>query len=629
MRTFPAAALALFTLGAALSGCLSKPAPAPAGEWDALAMGPLVPVAERHLQPFNATGFFSHTLKAGPYAVALPGKSIDLAVTLPATDGADGVAGRATMNLGLFLPTIPGCDWTKPSLPARCHVPVIADAGPYYGSSKGNSDLQGHCQTIPRQGCALGEGDTVATQPAHRLGKFLIDNFVPYGYAVAQVSVFGTGDSTSCQDLMGHAEQAGLDAAVTWLGTQGWSNGNVSLIGRSYDGSTPWEAATFGNPHLKTIVPISGLTGVYELMWHNGSAELRGAGVLDALYAAMTVDGEPGDATQLLCPSYPGGFAQDAASVLTGGNNAEAGVNTYWTDRSFFDRALANYKGSVYVIHGLQDFNVDPHMSIPLIQQMQQHWQVKGMLGQWNHLYPDRPSEHVATPAGYGHEAYPLSVRYDWAQDLLEWFDWTLNNGTLAPDLHVESQDNMGAWHILSTWPPAHREMALPLGEARMTQSSTGVGGVLPPSVGPTTGLAFTYDPLANDTRIAGIARLDLAVTPTGPGGQVYALLTDQTGKHLGHAILDLRYASGSRGAQPVVPGAAMTVRLEFESMDLHLAAGDSLVLSLAGTGEDYLNSVVSTPLTVSVAGSTLHLPDTTADPGTYFVPPQPAGGSG
>ena len=38
------------------------------------------------------------------------------------------------------------------------------------------------------------------------------------------------------------------------------------MIGKSYDGSTPWQAAMFGAEHdyLKTIVPISGLIGVKE-----------------------------------------------------------------------------------------------------------------------------------------------------------------------------------------------------------------------------------------------------------------------------------------------------------------------------------------------------------------------------
>ena len=75
---------------------------------------------------------------------------------------------------------------------------------------------------------------------------------------------------------MGNAEQLGNDAAVRWLAEQNWSNGNVGLIGKSYDGSTPWQAAMFGNEHdyLKTIVPISGLIGVKELMWKTVAPKL-------------------------------------------------------------------------------------------------------------------------------------------------------------------------------------------------------------------------------------------------------------------------------------------------------------------------------------------------------------------
>ena len=47
-------------------------------------------------------------------------------------------------------------------------------------------------------------------------------------------------------DLMGFAEQEGINAAVEWLATQEWSNGNVGMIGKSYDGSTPWQAAMYG-----------------------------------------------------------------------------------------------------------------------------------------------------------------------------------------------------------------------------------------------------------------------------------------------------------------------------------------------------------------------------------------------
>ena len=152
-----------------------------------------------------------------------------------------------------------------------CKVPVIADVGPYYD-----------------------DGDVSATTPAERLGRFLIENYVPHGFAVAQVSVFGTGNSNHCMDLMGTDEQRGIDAAVSWLGEAEWSNGKVGLIGKSYDGSTPWQAATFGNPSLATIVPMSGLIGVHELMWRNGSMEARGAIMHNGVYGSFGVDGDAG-----------------------------------------------------------------------------------------------------------------------------------------------------------------------------------------------------------------------------------------------------------------------------------------------------------------------------------------------
>ena len=105
------------------------------------------------------------------------------------------------------MPVIEGCDYSSTeNLSPECQVPVIAEIGPYYS-----------------------DGDVDATTPANRLGRMLIENYVPHGYGVAQVSVFGTGESNHCMDLMGTDEQRGIDAAVTWLGTQSWSNGKLEL----------------------------------------------------------------------------------------------------------------------------------------------------------------------------------------------------------------------------------------------------------------------------------------------------------------------------------------------------------------------------------------------------------------
>ena len=114
---------------------------------------------------------------------------------------------------------------------------------------------------------------------------------VPHGYAVAQVSVFGTGMSNHCMDFMGLSEQMGIDAAVTWLGTQEWSNGNVGIVGKSYDGTTLGKLQC-SVIHIENYNPNFWLIKVHDLMWRriNGSKRFSNAqwslGHLDGMETA-------------------------------------------------------------------------------------------------------------------------------------------------------------------------------------------------------------------------------------------------------------------------------------------------------------------------------------------------------
>ena len=235
---------------------------------------------ERSQMQYDGSDIYSRVTQNGTFPIDAVQSVYVEVPSITAADGGSGLTGGAVVHLGLWMPVIEGCDWTAANLSADCQVPVIAEVGPYYN-----------------------DGDVDALTPADRLGKFLIENYVPHGYGVAQVSVFGTGESNHCMDLMGTDEQRGIDAAVTWLGTQPWSNGKVGMIGKSYDGSTPWQAATFGNPHLATIVPMSGLIGVHELMWRNGSMEARGMIMHNGVYGSFGVDGDAED-PENLCEGY-------------------------------------------------------------------------------------------------------------------------------------------------------------------------------------------------------------------------------------------------------------------------------------------------------------------------------------
>ncbi len=607
---------------------------------DASADGPKDPITrvqDRHELNFTIDEGPSDTLEDGPYEI-LEGLGVKVNVPLPATEGAAAAAGMAEVHMGLFLPDIPGCDFDQldlgetvdladiealdgnASTDEGCQVPVVADIGPYYSASTDEAPVTGG------QGPTQLEGDTVATEPAERLGGFLIRQLVPHGYAVAQVSIFGTGDSGHCMDLMGDSEQAGIDAAVEFLGEAPFSNGNVGLTGRSYDGTTPWEAASTAeaNDHLKTIVPISGLLGLRDLMWRNGSSESRGgSGLLYGLYYTFAIDGSPGDAEHLACPDATLlGGPMSWAAYATGGDMAQADA-AYWEERSdFFGKALENYNGSVYLIHGLQDWNVDPHMALPAFGQLQAAGiETKALLGQWDHAYPDRRSDHEDLESGYGEEAFPATVRHDWAQDMLEWFDHYLKGTGEQPQLHAEVQDNQGFWRIHDTYPPEEAK-ALELTLAETAQTSMDPSGVIAP--GQT--ITVSWDPVSEDQplRITGLPTFHVQVTPAGPGGQLFAELRDaETGLRLGHAIMDLRYAEGGDTMQPVVPGQTITAKMQFFAMDVTVPAGHGLELHITSTGEDYLPAATSAPVQVHMTDqSVLTLPTLDATADMYFLPP-------
>ena len=373
-----------------------------------------VPVWERSEWPYITDQPYSFVMEFGPYTLKETDNEWNsshhfVEFDLPLSEG--GAAPNGKVSLGLWLPDVE--EGTK--------VPVIAEFGPYFDEAS--------VQTGPVE------------QPGTWLGSMIIDQILPHGYAFAQVSVMGTGRSNHCMDLMGNAEQLGVDAAVTWLGTQDWSNGRVAMIGKSYDGSTPWQAATFGNEHLATIVPISGLIGVMELMWKNGSSEARAPIMHNGVYGSYGIDGDSEDIGNM-CPDYIIGPGTGVAAWMWGGEAA----GTYWKERYFLDRVLANYEGSVYLIQGMHDWNVDPHMAVPVINQLKDVGiEAKGLFGQWDHDYPDRPDYHFdRSGEGRGREGYPQMTRFDWMQDLLEWFDYYLLDKGEKPGLWVEIQTNQG-----------------------------------------------------------------------------------------------------------------------------------------------------------------------------------------
>lgn len=510
------------------------------------------PVNERHKMDLNMTGLRSQLPEAGPYTWSGPTEHF-VEVDLPPSEQDVGYPGPALMHIALWMPDVePG---TK--------VPVIATIHPYY-------DFGG-------EGVA-GDDSNPNTIPDAGVGAWVLDQFVPHGYALAQVSTFGTGKSTHCQDVKGLGEQIGIQAAVHWLGEQNWSNGNVGLMGKSYAGTTNWEAAQNPSPHLKTIVPISGSIGVQQMFYRNGSSEAR-AMLYDVLYEGATADATEDD--MRMCSDDAIGPVSPFTTWLGAGFGGDE-WNDYWDERYHLQDVLDNYNGSVYIVWGMQDWNVDPYHAFPTHELLhQQGINVRTIAGQWAHNYPDQPDRHSEVTSGYGAEAYPNMTRFDWAVELFPWFEYYLKGIGDEPESYVQMQRNDGRWHIEETWPPEDLSILQVPGDGGNQRVSSTSGG-----------FEITLEISDGPIHISGLPTLHTDVS-TGlcNGGQLFVTMKDgESGLRLGHATMDVRYRDGGYESKPTASLSSYRMLMEFNPMDVIVPSG-ILTLQFSESGEDYIPS--------------------------------------
>ena len=536
----------------------------------------LTPLHERHAMDLDINQTRAVLPINGTYEVLTYTEHF-VSVDLPASEEDVGFPEDDLMHVALWLPDVP--EGTK--------VPVIMTIHPYYDF--GGEGMPG-----------VGDDSNPNTIPDGGVGKWVYDNFISHGYALAQASTFGTGKSTHCQDVKGLGEQTGIQAVVQWLGEQNWSNGNVGLMGKSYAGTTNWEAAQQPSPHLKTIVPISGSIGVQEMFYRNGSSEFRALGY-DAAYQAATSD-LTSDELRICSDDLIGPLNPWSTHLWAHYGGAE--WNDYWDERRHLPDVLENYRGSVYLVWGMQDWNVDPYHAFPTYQLMRDRGiPARGIMGQWAHNYPDQPDRHGELSSGYGAEAYPEMSRMDWAVELYAWFEYWLKDNGPEPQSHVQMQRNDGRWHVETTWPPADLEW-----EEITLDQTTNDGNV----VNSNSEATITVAASDSDRFISGLPTLHLSVMARCDGGQVFATMYDKTDNlRIGHATMDVRYRDGGYDAKPVIPFATYTMQMEFNPIDAIIPAGHEIEIILTETGQDYLPSAcASIGLQVNLdSSSTLSLP--------------------
>ena len=533
---------------------------------------------ERHTLDWKTEGSYSMSLEVGPYSAM---GVQEARITVDTSGVWESGPESSEVHLSYWLPnnTIEGDK-----------VPVIAVISPYFSYGPQGSE------------------STPTNVIGAARGEFIFDNFLPHGYAFAQVAVFGTEESSGCFDYRGAGEGLGIHAAVEWLGTQNWSNGNVGLYGKSYEGATQWEAAAMGSEYLKTIVPMSGTTALHPLLYKNGSAEARSQ-IMHMNYFSSTVDYDQDDFDNI-CPDIVEGLFAGPVTYI--GGEMDPYMQSYYDERSHIDKAFDNWNGSIYWVQGMQDWNVDPHQVFggpPGTNWYQAYvdagFDVRGILGQWGHHYPDQVNSHQTVDPGYGFEALENMTRWDWGQDLFEWFEYYLQGRGPKPSLDAQIQRNDGQWRIEDTWPPKDRKpFTLNLNECE--NDGVFVGGGLPVVGGGQTVIVdCSHINPESSIHISGLPTLHLSAVPTFDGGQVFIEMQDaETGMRIGHATMDVRYHAGGYDPQTVIPGQEITMMMEFQAIDAILPAGHGLRFIFSDQGEDYLAPACGNACTVHILPS-------------------------
>ena len=422
-----------------------------------------------------------------------------------------------------------------------------------------------------------------------------VNLLVEHRYAVAIFNVRGSGESGGCFEWFGPNEQRDQAFLVEWLAKRPWSNERIGMMGLSYHGTTPWEAAVQNPPHLKTIVVAGMISDAYLFSHSPQGATFTIASAFEAEFFALTSALPPtvlgaadpaaiaayaGVLPERICPEVAEFLSTDAIGLVR--HRAEE----FWTERRLIDR-FPRIRASVLLTHGFQDLWVSGHQS-----QESEVWPLlrapkREIKGQWGHEFPNFNSVH------------PGWVVPDWNDQLIAWLDYWLKGRGPKPELGtVTFQDGTGRWHDTPSWPPreAHREVLYLDGNLLGPRaSSTDVSfrslprsteyvdafrascaeAKIPGEVA--AGRVFMTPPLRRPVVLAGNPFVYLTLTADQPGGQVGVHLVDvgpdsscdpvpylgSGARAISSGTADLRFHRGTYDAQSFPIGTPTRVRID------------------------------------------------------------------
>lgn len=428
----------------------------------------------------------------------------------------------------------------------------------------------------------------------------MADYFVARGYAYAIFDAIGTHASGGCTAFGGLPERESTAELVDDLGSREWTNGNVGMIGGSYDGTLAIAAAVEAPEHLKAIIPQVAIDRWYDYMFDDGvrmgleDATGRGGAIpadppLDSPADYDTVYGVVPDHTQ-----SPEAIAGATAEHLQPCNRAENQLRGYeqdpvydrfWIDRDY--RALAaNVTAAVLFEGAWLDDNVKHEAGPSFIGALPEDTPKHLVMGQWTHSTSRFSDAMNLRHAWFDHYLYGL----DTGVDHLATYDSEADDGQRRQSMHwppehaqVRSITLVGEgaeWGDGRSWADVDKTLT----EERLVQT-----GDLDPCGAPASCVRLTSPTADQAYRVVGapVLEVDIATSTTHLAPVLIEVLPDGTRQVVARGFLDTRNRNGLDRTEPH-DLERFTVTVELWPVDIVVEQGGALELVLASTNATF-----------------------------------------
>ncbi len=429
-----------------------------------------------------------------------------------------------------------------------------------------------------------------------------------HGYACIRLDIRGMGDSQGLlHDEYTQTEQQDGVAAIAWLASQPWCDGQVAMIGISWSGFNGLQIAALQPPALKTIITLGSTDDRYATDVHYIGGCLSKDNV-DWSATMMAQNDLPPDPA-IVGPEWRQMWLDRIAANEPWSHiwMSHQRRDAYWQQGSVCEDFSA-IKIPVYAVSGWADNYSE---SIPRLLAGLTCPRL-GLIGPWAHSFP-----HDVT----------VAPAIGWLDEALRWFDHWLKGADTGimrePMLRAWMQDPVpprtcylerpGRWVGEPCWPSPHvKPLTLPLnpGNHLGGPATPGTARICSPLwVGAGAGevgrygedadwpgdqriddagsLVFTTEPLTQPLEILGAPQLHLTFSSDKPWAlaavRVNDVAPDGTSTRVCLGVLNLTHRISHEHPEPL-PQGETEATIDLDDIAHHFPAGHRIAVSISTT---------------------------------------------